>query len=594
MSCGVDPAGGSPRPASAKTWRWATLVAAAFTVLVGAGMVLAHLEHKSSDPWKSPRLLQLKDQLRSEPRNEALKTQIRELDLHLRQRYFRLLSFKASGVYLLFGGAAVFLIAAGQLRRLQKQPHLPQLNPLAARQLDQGRGQSRLALAGCGLVVVATFVAVASGSKSALPSGAAEVSKLFAPVEAEGGVASAPDCATDEELQRNWPGFRGFDGSGVAGVSNLPTHLDETSVSWKVPSPAPGFNSPIVFGTRLYFSGGDATLREVFCLDTGTGQLQWRQAVTNVPGSPAEVPEISEMTGYCAPTMATDGKRVYAWFATGDIAAFGLDGQALWSRALGTPHNMYGHATSLRTWQDHVIVQFDQAEPEDRLSKLVALDGRTGRTIWEKPRPVGASWATPIVIEAAGKSQIITLGLPWVISYAASDGTELWRAEALDGEITPSPVFAGDRVFVVSPSAKLIALALDGAGEVTQTKVAWSIEEYLPDISSPVSDGELVFTATGSGLLACFDAREGKKLWEHDFEFEVQASPTIAEGRVYLVGTHGEIAVAGCAREFAEVSRTQLEDEFYASPAFAEGKVFLRGNKHLWCFGSSKAVVKEQ
>jgi len=306
------------------------------------------------------------------------------------------------------------------------------------------------------------------------------------------------------------------------------------------------------------------------------------------------VPEISEMTGYCAPTMATDGKRVYAWFATGDIAAFGLDGQALWSRALGTPHNMYGHATSLRTWQDHVIVQFDQAEPEDRLSKLVALDGRTGRTIWEKPRPVGASWATPIVIEAAGKSQIITLGLPWVISYAASDGTELWRAEALDGEITPSPVFAGDRGFVVSPSAKLIALALDGAGEVTQTKVAWSIEEYLPDISSPVSDGELVFTATGSGLLACFDAREGKKLWEHDFEFEVQASPTIAEGRVYLVGTHGEIAVAGCAREFAEVSRTQLEDEFYASPAFAEGKVFLRGNKHLWCFGSSKAVVKEQ
>jgi outer membrane protein assembly factor BamB len=201
---------------------------------------------------------------------------------------------------------------------------------------------------------------------------------------------------------------------------------------------------------------------------------------------------------------------------------------------------------------------------------------------------VGASWTTPIVIEVADKSQIITLALPFVISYTAKDGTELWRAGVLDGEVTPSPVFAGGKVFVVSPSSKLLALRPDGVGEVTQTHVAWNVEESLPDISSPVSDGDLVFTVTTSGLMACFDAKDGKKLWEHDFEMEVQASPTIADGRVYVASTHGDTVIVRDGREFEELSRTRLDDEFFASPAFAEGRVFIRGRKSVWCFGQKK------
>ena len=573
--------------ASAKPWRLAALVAGVFMGVVGMAMIFAHLEHKSADPWKSPELLQLKEQLRGEPRNESLKTQIRELDLKLRQRYFRLLSFKTSGVYLLFGGAAVLLIAAAQVRLINKRPHLPKLNPLATEQQVRSREQSRLALASCGVVVATTFIAVAFGSKSPLPSRSIDAARLFAEAGTEEAGAVVADCATDEELRANWTGFRGFDGSGVAAATNLPFPLDETAVLWKVAIPAPGFNSPLVFGDRVFFTGGDAKKREVFCFDARTGELRWRHAVEKVPGSPA-VPEIPDMTGYCAPTAATDGRRVYAWFATGDIAAFTLDGQLLWARYLGTPHNPYGLATSLRTWQDHLVVQLDQGEPEDRLSKLLALDGRTGRTIWEKPRPVGASWTSPIVIEAAAKAQIVTLALPFVISYAAADGAELWRADVLDGEVTPSAVFAGDHVFAVSPSSKLLALRPDGSGDVTQSHVAWSIQEYLPDISSPVSDGELVFTVTSGGLMACFDASDGTKVWEHDFEMEVQASPTIAGGQLYVLSTHGDVAVAKVARAFEELGRVKLEDEFYASPALAGGKMILRGNKNLWCFGGQQ------
>ncbi len=571
-----------------RLWRLTAWVAAAFVVIVGLAMMGAHLQHKSSDPWKSPVLLKLKEQLRAEPRNEALKNQIRELDLKLRQRYFHLLALKASGLYLLCGGTAVFLIAAGQVRRINRRPPMPKLNPLAAEQLVKARGESRLAIAGCGLVSAAALLAVAYGSKSPLPADVALATKLVS--SGEVAVGAAADCASDDELRANWPGFRGFDGGGLVTVGSLPANLNGDAALWKSPAPAPGFNSPLIFGEHVFLTGGNAQKREVVCLEANTGTLRWRQAVENVAGSPAELPEIPEETGFCAATAATDGRRVYAMFANGDVAALDFTGKQVWARHLATPKNMYGHATSLRTWRDRVIVQLDQGEPEDRLSKLFALDGRTGATVWEKPRSVGASWATPIVVEATGKTQVITLAVPWVMAYDAASGAELWRAEMLEGEVTPSPVVAGGLLFVVSPSHKIVALRLNGSGDVTKTHVAWTIEEGAPDVTSPVSNGELVVTVSSGGFLTCFDAKDGKKVWEHDLEMETQASPAIVANRMILLGTKGDVVVCEAGREFKELSRTKLDDAFFASPAFANGRVYLRGNKNMWCFGAKEVA----
>ena len=291
-------------------------------------------------------------------------------------------------------------------------------------------------------------------------------------------------------------------------------------------------------------------------------------------------------TGYAASTMATDGRRVYVIFANGDCAAFTLDGKPVWAKAFGALKNPYGYATSLATWQDRLIVLLDQGEPEDGLSKLYALDGRTGRVVWERPRKVGASWASPIVIEAAGKPQVITLAVPWVISYNAKDGTELWRVNGLNGEITPSPVFAGGLVFVPSPSEKLFAIRPDGMGDVTKTHVAWTTEDNVPDVTSPVSNGELVFDLTTGGMLSCLDAKDGKKLWEHDFDMECHASPSVAGSRLYVIGLKGTAVVVEAGRQFKELFRTEMGDMFHASPAFAADRMFLRGVTNVWCMGS--------
>jgi outer membrane protein assembly factor BamB len=577
-------------------------VAAVFSILLGLSMILGRLSIRAEDPLKSPQLKEYKEKLRLNSADEQMKQRIRQLDLQLRQRYFRQLSQIESGVYLLLVGVSVFVLAVKQGARYQRQLPMPKPRPDAPEQSVRSAARARWSVAASGVAIGGFLFVLSLGLGLALPKRTAASDSLPGAGDATGPgeshpaeTAQAGDAASAQELQRNWPRFRGPNGGGVSTATNVPAAWDTKTgagIAWKVPTPASGFNSPIVWGDRVFLSGGDAHKREVICLDGKTGQVLWRQPVANVPGAPTQPAEVPESTGYAAATMATDGRRVYVIFANGDCAAFTLEGQLAWSKSFGALKNPYGHATSLATWRDRLIVQLDQGDVEDNKSKLYALDGRTGQAIWQRPRKVGASWATPIVIEAAGKAQIITLAVPSVIAYAATDGTELWRVDGLNGEITPSPVWAGGLLFVPSPSENLLAIRPDGQGNVTKTHIAWTNEDNVPDVTSPLSNGELVFMITTSGMLSCLDAKDGKKQWDHDYETEFHASPSLAAGRLYLFSQKGTAVVVEAARQFKEVFRTEMADGFHASPAFAEDKIFLRGVTNVWCLGTAAAKDK--
>jgi outer membrane protein assembly factor BamB len=402
-----------------------------------------------------------------------------------------------------------------------------------------------------------------------------------------GGLPSA------EEIHANWPRFRGPGGAGVSAQSDSPITCDVktgANIAWTAAVPAAGYSSPVVWGDRVFLSGGDEAKREVMCFDALSGKLLWESAVPKTAGSPAEPPEVPEQCGMAAATVATDGRRVYAMFANGDLAAFNFDGSLAWSKYLGFPKNPYGHAASLLTWQDRVIVQFDQGDADDNLSKLYEFDGATGAVVWQQPRPVGASWATPIVIDAAGQSQIITLAVPWVIAYSAKDGAEIWRADCLDGEVTPSPIFANGTLYVVSPSNKLQAIRPDGRGDVTATHLGWIAEDSIPDVTSPVSNGELVFVLDSTGVLTCYDAKTGKKQWGHDFAEECHASPSIAGNRLYIITKKGALVALDAGRQYKELGRSALGEEVFASPAFARNRIYVRGSKHLICIDAKSAA----
>lgn len=563
---------------------WIIWIAAMFCVLVSATMLYQHWSAAERDPWKSPRLLALKEQLRESPTDEAVKAEIRRLDLEFRERYVRRLSLNKTGGWLLVSGLAVLLIAARTHAKRAAQPYLPQRRADSPQNRVVLAAQSRWGVAGVGAMAVVGLAVLAFTARSPLPQSAAELDRLLGRPPDADAVANLPTLA---EFRANWPRFRGADGSGVAGGEWKLSFTEpaDANVVWKSPVPASGFNSPIVWGNRVFLSGGDAERREVLCYDANSGQLLWQRVVEKLPGSPAKQPDIPEMTGFAAPTMATDGQRAFVIFANGDLAAFKFDGSIAWAKNIGVPKNMYGHASSLAVWPGRLIVQLDQDEGAPGGSKLLALDSATGRLIWERKRAVYDSWASPIIVEAAGKMQIVTLAMQWAISHSFEDGNELWRAEIMEGEIAPSPTFAGGLVVIASPSAGLFALRPDGAGDVTKSHVAWASDEPAPDITSPVSNGELVFTALSMGALLCFDLKDGKLLWEHDLEMEIHSSPSIIGDQLLLTSAKGHVLLIEAAREFKETARIKLEDAFYASPALLDGRVYLRGTTNLWCLG---------
>jgi outer membrane protein assembly factor BamB len=565
-------------------------VTAAFCAVLGVWLLVNHFNATNRDPWKSPQLLALKAKLVAEPKNETVKEEIRRLDFEFRQHYRRRLAQSQFAGWLLLAGAAALVAAARHMTKLTTPLPCPRADSDAAARARQRARQSRWAVASAGGLVLLGFGLLAANSRSPLPSSTAELDKLLG--RAPTSESAAPDLPSPGDFAANWPRFRGPDGGGVASFTNLPITWNAQTgehILWKVPAPPHGPNSPIVWINRVFLTAGDAAKREVFCYAAADGKVLWQRAVENVPGSPAKQPEIPEETSFGASTAATDGRRVIAIFGNGDLAAFTLDGAPAWSKNLGVPKNPYGYATSLGLWPGRLLVQLDQAPGGPGGSRLICLDPASGRTLWERPRQTDPTWSTPVVIEAAGKAQVITLGLPHVVSYALADGSELWRAECLEGEITPSPIFAGGLVLVVEPSLKLIALRPDGAGDVTKSHLAWAAEVDVPDVSSPVATSELAFTVNSGGLLVCVDLKTGEKLWEHELDFEVQASPSLVGNRVLVLGTKGVAVWVEAARQFKEISRSELPDHFLASPAFAGGKMFLRGATNLWCVGAQAA-----
>jgi outer membrane protein assembly factor BamB len=233
------------------------------------------------------------------------------------------------------------------------------------------------------------------------------------------------------------------------------------------------------------------------------------------------------------------------------------------------------------------LIQYDQGGVEDEISELIALDGYSGRVVWQIKRPVGNSWSSPVVVNIGEQYQLLTCADPWVISYNPSDGTELWRVNCLSGDIASSPIYANGFVFVIEPYSKLVAIKADGKGDVTETHIAWVSEEGGSDICSPISNGESIFMLATEGLLECYTVSDGKRLWEKDLEEYFMASPCLVGNKLYLLSDKGIMFIAEVGAEYKELSKCELGEKCYASPAFADGRIYIRGVENLYCIGSS-------
>jgi outer membrane protein assembly factor BamB len=559
-----------------------TVVAGVLSLIILILLLSNHLLFRISDPLDSKKLIELKDSLRRQPDDEPLKEQIRELDLQLRREYFRRREFSRIGAYLLLGSTSVFLVGGGIAASYRKKLPMPQR--ASGEQDGRAAALARQAVAVFGAFVFGFALAlVILDNELQYQAGIRDQAASVEQVPAEELGMPYPSA---EEIKKNWPRFRGPGGLGVSSYTNVPASWDgETGqgILWKTRIPLPGKNSPVVWGDRVFLTGATEKERAVYCFDTDSGEMLWARAVENVPFSEPEPPEVSEDTGFAAPTATTDGQRVYAIFANGDLISFDFDGNQIWARNLGPFKNVYGYASSLNMYQNLLIVLLDQGGAEDGISEIIGIEGTSGKTVWETDRPVPNSWATPIIIDTGEREEIITCGSPWVIAYEPVSGKELWRAKCLGGDIAPSPVYGNGLVFVTNTYEILAAIRPGGEGDVTETHIVWTAEDGLPDICSPLTNGELVFLLETYGLLTCYDAKDGTKVWEHDLDEAFTASPSLAGDNLYFMTDDGITIILEASREFREIGRSKLGENTEACPAFLDGRIYVRGEENLYC-----------
>jgi outer membrane protein assembly factor BamB len=406
-----------------------------------------------------------------------------------------------------------------------------------------------------------------------------------------------------------WPQWRGPLQNGMSPTADPPTRWSETeNVRWKTELPGLGHSTPIVWDDRVFVTtaipfgeegppvpddapgahdNAPVTRQHEFAaiaLDRATGEILWQRVLRR------QLPHAGgHVTGSLASgSPVTDGTHLFAFFGSRGIYCLDFDGELVWEVDLGDLQILHGHGegSSPALWGDTLVVTWDH----ESQSFVTALDKRTGKEIWRRDRDEVTSWATPIVLEHAGKPQVVVSGTHRVRGYDLATGEVLWECGGLSHNIVASPVAAEGLVFAGSSYEKkaLLAIRLDGAsGDVTGTEqIAWRLTRRTPYVPSPLwYHGRLYILAHYQGLLSRVDAKTGVDAGEplrlHGL-FDIYASPVAAAGRVYVVDRSGTTVVVD-DKKGAALAQNRLDDVFNASPALAGRDLFLRGERRLYC-----------
>ena len=580
----------------------AALLAFVICILVSVN----YFQVKSSDPLNSPVMKSLVEKYKSNPEDEQLKAEIRELDLLARKAFFTNQWQIRTGGYLLLFSVLVVIICLKTIELLSaKIPEVP--GATTDNFWDMRRiNRKWVAYSGIALVCISLLLAflthnelgntlqrwakaVSSPADSTqlLTENNPEIIDSISAKDSSSVVSkdstiltqSMDGFPTQIEINKNSAAFRGPGGNGVVFQKGFPINWNGNTgknIKWKTAIPLPGYNSPIVWNDKIFLSGANATKREVYCFDLNTGKILWQTQVDKISGSPANAPKVSGETGFAAPTLTTDGRRVYAIFANGDLIALDFEGKKVWAKSLGLPKNHYGHSSSLVMYKDLLIVQFDQSGN----TQVMAFAGKTGDQVWKTSRNVKISWSSPIIVNTGKQMEAMLVAEPFVISYNPATGKELWRFNCILGEVGPSLAYADGVVFSVNDYSKLAAIQVGPT-----PKLLWESDEYLSDIPSPVATAKYLFLPTSYGMMVCYDAKNGTQYWEKDFTTPLFASAMLADGNIYQMDKKGIMHIFKADKTYTSVSESPLGEGSACTPAFAGGKIIIRGDKNLYCIG---------
>lgn len=381
----------------------------------------------------------------------------------------------------------------------------------------------------------------------------------------------------------DWRQFRGNHADGVA-ADSAPTRWDEPI--WTAELPGRGLSAPIIIGDCVVVtscSGYRQDRLHVHCFDAKTGQPRWERQFWATGRTMCH----SKMS-VAAPTPASDGRRIFAFYSSNDLACLDLEGNLQWYRGLTYDYpnasNSLGMASSPIVVGETVIVQ---VETDDE-SFAMGLNAATGQSHWRIERPRKANWTSPAILRGKSPAEDLVL-LQSAIGVTAVHpltGETAW--EFGDGAATiPSSVVASGFVYVPSNGLTVLRPIADSPAP----EIVWKDNKLSPSTASPlVADGR-VYAVNRAGVLVAGDAATGALLWQLRLKGPFSGTPVAAGRHLYLASEEGLVQVVRPSRERGEVIfEYPLGETILCTPAVAGGALYLRSDQHLWKLGEAGAA----
>jgi outer membrane protein assembly factor BamB len=441
----------------------------------------------------------------------------------------------------------------------------------------------------------------------------------FSAAPASGPASASAPSATDG----NWPQWRGPDGLGISAETGFATEWSPTkNIKWKTAIPGRGHSSPVIWGDHIFLTtsfkeepvpGGrkapvhlDFSYRpgyvhpdavdiefihklDTLAVDAKTGKILWEK--TSYEGLMAD--DHHRSNTYASPSVVTDGTLAYAFFESLGLYAYDFDGNLKWKTSLGDIIKAgLGPGTSPVLYKNLIILQCDQEMGTG--SFIVALDKRTGKEVWRTERKNRRSWATPLLVKAGDRFELIASGAESDASYDPDGGKELWHANGTESHPIPSSVAGHGLVILTagSQAKRALAIKLGATGDLTNSSsVVWRYAKGTAYVASPILVGQYLYLESDGGIVTCLDVDTGAVVYEGGrppVPAEIRASFVSFEDKLLMTSDDGNTYVIKAGPKFELLATNTVDEPVWASPALSRGTIYIRGDQHLFAIATVK------
>ncbi len=372
--------------------------------------------------------------------------------------------------------------------------------------------------------------------------------------------------------ENDWPWWRGPNRDGITKADQSPplSWNQTENVLWKIAVPGRGHSSPIVVGDHVFLTTADKKrdVQSVLCYNRDSGKLLW-ETVVHQGGLATKG---NKKASLASSSVACDGKRVFVNFLNGGAVhttALDRTGKQLWQTKICKYTIHQGYGSSPTVYRDLVLVSADNKAG----GTIAALHRGSGNIVWKHSRPRTPNYASPIIVNANDREQLVFTGCNLVSSFDPESGKPLWEIPGSTTECVTSTVTDGDLVFTSGgyPKNHVAAVKADGSGEVVWEK---KVRVYVPSMLA--RDG-LLYAVTDAGVAMCWKSNTGKDVWQKRLGGNFTASPVLMGDTLFATNEAGKTFVAQIRKTGLEiVGENQLGDEVYCTPTICGDRIFMR------------------